>query len=112
LNADCQGIVVKQTKTLKNRRMILLITDLYGKISAGTSTSERGKGKSALALRPFTLGRYRLSRRGSYINIVEGEAIHSYYDFASDYDKFVEASLILEWTGKIIPEDLPSPEIF
>ena len=92
--------------------MILLITDAYGKISAGASASERGKGKSALALRPFTLGRYRLSRKGAYVNIVEGETIHSYYGFASDYDKFIEASLLLEWTGKIMPEDMPSPEIF
>ncbi|MDR1028459.1 MAG: DNA repair protein RecO [Clostridiales Family XIII bacterium] len=109
---ECEGIIIRQTKALKGRRMILLFTDRYGKISAGTSISEKGKGKSALATRPFTLGRYRLASSRGYANITGAETVHSYYAFGEDYDKFVNASLILEFTGKTLPEAAPAPDIY
>ncbi|MDD2217931.1 MAG: recombination protein O N-terminal domain-containing protein, partial [Eubacteriales bacterium] len=51
---------MKQTKATNGRRMIVLFSKKYGKISAGTGITEKGKGKSALAMRPFTFGRYEL----------------------------------------------------
>lgn len=58
---DTEGIVLRQIKTSYNRRMILLFSKKYGKISAGTSIQEKGRGKSSLALRPIlTYGRYEL----------------------------------------------------
>ena len=47
MKADTEGIVLRETKTSYNRRMILLFTREYGKISAGTNLGERGKSKSA-----------------------------------------------------------------
>ena len=47
---DTEGIVLRQIKTSYNRRMILLFSKKYGKISAGTSIQEKGRGKSSLAL--------------------------------------------------------------
>ena len=102
---ECEGIIIRQTKILKGRRMILMLTDNFGKMSAGTSISERGKAKSALALRPFTLGKYQLKRSKGFTNITSGEVIHSYYGLAEDYDKFINASFALEFTSKILPED-------
>lgn len=102
---ECEGIIIRQTKILKGRRMILMLTDKFGKISAGTSISERGKGKSALALRPFTHGKYQLRTSKGFTNITSGEVIHSYYGLAENYDKFVNASYSLEFTSKILPEN-------
>ena len=51
---DTEGIVLRQTKTVAGRRMILLFSRKFGKISVGTSAAEGGKNKSALAARPFT----------------------------------------------------------
>ncbi len=62
---DTEGIVLRQVKTSYGRRMILLFSKKYGKISAGTGINERGKGKSSLALRPFTYGRYELFKTGT-----------------------------------------------
>ncbi|MCF0141628.1 MAG: recombination protein O N-terminal domain-containing protein, partial [Mogibacterium sp.] len=39
-----EGIVLKQRKIAGNRRMITVFTRKYGKISAGTSINEKGKG--------------------------------------------------------------------
>jgi DNA repair protein RecO (recombination protein O) len=112
LYGECEGIVIRQTKTLKGRRMILLFSDKYGKISVGTSVSERSKGSSALAMRPFTHGRYQLVSSRGFTNIKDAETLRSYYGFGDDYDKFLNASLILEFTGKILPEEVPAPDIY
>ena len=46
MRTDTEGIVLRETKTSYNRRMILLFSKDYGKISAGTSLGERSKSKS------------------------------------------------------------------
>ncbi|MDR0596418.1 MAG: DNA repair protein RecO [Clostridiales Family XIII bacterium] len=109
---ECNGIVLRQTKALKGRRMILLFTDRLGKVSCGTSISERGKSASALAVRPFTVGRYTLRRERGYTNISGAETIKSYYSYGEDYDKYVNASLVLEFAGKLLPEEAPAPELY
>jgi DNA repair protein RecO (recombination protein O) len=111
---ECEGVVLRQTKILKGRRMILLLTEGLGLISCGTSVSERGKSRSALAVRPFTRGLYQIrqdEKSGrTYYNISSGEVIQSYYSFGEDYDKFANASLVLEFTAKTLIEDAAVPE--
>jgi DNA repair protein RecO (recombination protein O) len=110
--AECEGIVIRRTRILKGRSMVLLLTDQFGKISAGTSLSERGKSRSALALRPFTVGRYQLRRDRDFINIVSGETLKSYFELAENYDKFLNASIAVELTYKALPEDAPAADIY
>ena len=50
---DTEAIVLRQVKTVGGRRMILLFSKKFGKISVGTNATEGGKSKSALAIRPF-----------------------------------------------------------
>jgi len=109
---DTEGIILRQIKTLDNRRMILLFSRKYGKISAGTNISERGKNKSALAIRPFTYGKYELFKGHSGYNINGAEAKRSFFGIGEDIDKFMIASYILEFTNKILPEDHPSERLF
>ena len=55
---NSEGIILRQVKAASGRRMLLVFTKKYGKISAGSDISEKGRGKAALALRPFTYGQY------------------------------------------------------
>ena len=50
---ETEGIVLKQVKIAGGRRIVLLFSEKYGKISTGTGLSEKGKGKNALAMRPL-----------------------------------------------------------
>ncbi len=109
---DTQAVVMRQVKTMNGRRMIVLFSRKYGKIGAGTSISEAGKTKSALALRPFTLGRYELSKVGDNFYINGAEAIRSYYRIGEDVDKYLRASYVLEFTDKLLPEGDPAPAVF
>lgn len=106
---DTEGVVLRQTKTVNGRRMIVLFSKQYGKISAGTSISERGKNKTALALRPFTYGRYELFKNRDTYNINGAETLQSYYQIGEDVDKFMCASYVLELTDRLLPEDQPAP---
>ncbi|MEI8215717.1 MAG: DNA repair protein RecO [Eubacteriales bacterium] len=109
---DTEGVVLKQVKTLNNRKMILLFSRKFGKISAGSNVSERGKSKSSLALKPFTYGRYELFKNKETYNINSTEVIKSYYKIGEDIEKYMICSYILEFTEKLIPLDQPSPALF
>lgn len=109
---DTEGIVLRQTKTVAGRRMILLFSRKFGKISVGTSAAEGGKNKSALAARPFTYGRYELFKGRDSYNLNNGQVIKSYYGIGEDLDKYLAASYVLELTEKLLAEDLPQPAIF
>lgn len=109
---DTEAIVLRQVKTLNGRRMLLLFSRKFGKISVGTSLTEGGKNKSALAVRPFTYGRYELFKSRDSYSLNSGQVIKSFYSLGEDLDKYAAASYVLELTEKLMAEDLPQPKMF
>ncbi len=109
---DTEGIVLRQVRTSYNRRMILLFSRKYGKISAGTGIGEKGRGKNALALRPFTYGRYELFRGRDSYNINSAEVIRSFYRIGEDVDKYMQGAYVLEFTEKALEEEMPAQAVF
>lgn len=109
---DTEGIVLRQIKTSYNRRMIVLFSKKYGKISAGTSLGDKGRSKSSLALRPFTFGRYELFINRDSYNINSAEVLKSYYRIGEDIDKYMNGAYVLEFTEKVLAEGVPQAGIF
>lgn len=109
---DTEGIIFRQVKTVNGRRMVLLFSKKYGKISAGTNLNEKGRNKSSLAMRPFTFGKYELFKNRDNYHINGMEVIKSYYRIGEDVEKYMYCSYILEFTEKLLQEDAPAPEIF
>jgi len=109
---DSEGIVLRQTKALNGRRMLVIFTQRYGKISAGTSISEKGRTKSALALRPFTYGRYELYKGRDSFSVNGAEAINGFYELGEDVDKYMSASAALELSDRLLEEEQPSAQMF
>ena len=109
---DTEGIIFRQVKTVNGRRMVLLFSKKYGKISAGTSISEKGKSKSSLAMRPFTYGRYELFKNRDSYHINGSEVIKSFYRIGEDVEKYMCCSYVLEFTEKLLQEEAPAPGIF
>ncbi|NLT47577.1 MAG: DNA repair protein RecO [Clostridiales bacterium] len=110
--AETEGIILKQIKIAGGRRMLVIFTKRYGKISAGTSISEGGKNRSALALRPFTYGKYQINKTGSHYHVNGGETIASHYPIGEDIDKYLCASFGMEFTDKLLPEEAAAPRLF
>ncbi|HHU16656.1 MAG: DNA repair protein RecO [Anaerovoracaceae bacterium] len=109
---DTEGIVFRQVKTVNGRRIVLLFSKKYGKISAGTNISEKGKNKSSLALRPFTYGRYELYKSRNNFHINSTDVIRSYYRIGENVEKYLYCSYALEFTEKLLPEEAPAPGVF
>ncbi len=109
---DTEGIVLRQVKTSYGRRMVLLFSKKYGKISAGTSIAEKGRNRSSLALRPFTYGRYEMFKNRESYNINSADVIRSYYGIGEDVDKYMNGAYVLEFTERILSDEVPAPGIF
>ena len=107
-----EGIVLKQVKTMNGRRMITIFSKIYGKISCGSSITEGGKNKTALALRPFTYGKYELFKGRETYNIQGAETLKSYYGIGEDVDKYMAASYVLELTEKVLMDEEAQPKLF
>ena len=110
---DTEGIILRQVKATGGRRMVSVFTKNYGKISVGTNLNERSnKTRAALAIRPFTYGRYELFKNRDYYNLNGAETVKSFYAFGEDIEKFTLASYALELTDKVLLEENPQPRLF
>ena len=109
---DTEAIVLRQVRTVSGRRMLLLFSRKFGKISVGTSVTEGGKNKSALAVRPFTNGRYELFKGRESYNLNHAQVIRSFYKIGEDLDKYMAASYVLELTEKILPDEMAQPKLY
>ena len=107
-----EGIVLRQRKISGNRRMIVLFSKNYGKISAGTSINEKSKGKSALALRPFTYAEYDIFKGRDSYSINNAQVKHSYYSIGEDLDRFMVASKLIEYLDAVLEEGQSRPKLF
>ncbi|MDR0852942.1 MAG: DNA repair protein RecO [Clostridiales Family XIII bacterium] len=106
------GIVLRQVQALNGTRMITMLTEDGGKISAGTKISEGSKKASALAIRPFALSRFMITERGGFLNIGSSEALDAHYGIGENVDRYMDASFVLEFTDKLLPEGLCDTEVF
>ena len=112
MHIDSRGIIFRQVKTTDMRRMLLIFTEKCGKFSVGTSLPEKNQKHASLALRPFTCGNYSIYKGRNYYNLDRVETLKSFYGIGEDLDKYMAASLALELTEKIVPEEVPQPRIF
>ncbi len=106
------GIVLRQRKIANNRRMIVLFTRQYGKISAGTSVNEKSRSKAALALRPFTYAEYDIFKGREAYSINSASVSRSFYAIGEDIDRFMAASAFIEYLDKVLGEGEPMPRLF
>ena len=107
-----EGIVLRQRKIANNRRMIVIFTKKYGKISAGTSINEKSRSRSALALRPFTCAEYDIFKGREAYSINSASVLKSFYSIGEDLDRFMSASVFLEYLDKVLQEGEAMPALY
>lgn len=112
MHISTEGIVLTQRKIAGNRRLIVIFTKKYGKLTVGTTMNEKGKGKSALALRPFTYADYNIFKGRDYCNLDSAQVIRSFYAIGENWDKYVAASRLLKYLDSILEEGQASTKLF
>lgn len=63
-------------------------------------------------MRPFTYGRYEMFKNRESYNINSADVIKTYYKIGENVDKYMSGAYVLEFTEKVLPEEVSSPEIF
>lgn len=92
--------------------MTLLLTDRYGKISAGMWDRAKGKKPRTQSVAPFSrIHAVIVQRRNSY-DLIRAEIEKSNYELGEDVDKYLYASYALELTDQAVSENVPVPEVF
>ena len=109
---ETEGIVLRQIKIPGDRRMLTLFTRELGKVSAATGIRQNSRTNSSLALRVFTHGRYELYHGRNVYSINSAETVESFFGIGEDTERFFFASCSLEYTDKILTEDVPAKGIF
>ncbi|MBQ6314905.1 MAG: DNA repair protein RecO [Mogibacterium sp.] len=107
-----EGLVLRQRKIANNRRMIVIFTRQYGKISAGTSLTEKSRSRAALALRPFTFSEYELFKGREAYSINSASVKKSYFSVGEDLDRFMVASAFINFLDRVLQEEEPMPGLF
>jgi len=108
---ETDAIILRVVKTLKGRMMVLLFTEKYGKISAG-AFQRVNKQNSGSALRPFAFGFYELRKSLGIFQINKSEIKNGFFSLGENLERFVNASFIMEFTEKLLPEEAPFPALF
>lgn len=109
---NTEGIVLKQRKIASNRRLIVLFSREYGKITAGTNITEKGRGKNALALRPYTFSEYDIFKTRDSYNINAASVKQSFYSIGEDIDRFMAASTLIEYVDSVLEEGQKANKLF
>ena len=109
---DTRGIVLRQVKTIGGRRMISLFTEQFGKIGAGVTISERGKGRQSAAMNPFTYGNYELFISHGRYHLNKGQVVKNFYRIGADVDRYMAAAYGLELCDKLLEEEVPAKDLF
>lgn len=109
---NTEGIVLRQRKIAGNRRMIVIFTRQYGKLSAGTSINEKSRSRAALALRPFTFAEYELFKGRESYSINSASARRSYYSIGENLERFMTASAFITYLDKVTAEGEPMPALY
>ncbi len=101
---ETEGLVLRRRNIVNERKMLILLTEKYGKLSVGTNINLKSKSKTALPLSPFTISRFEIYKKGEFYNISKAETKESYFSIGEDIDKYIAGSSILELTDKVIDE--------
>ena len=109
---ETEALVLRQINIVNGKKVLVLFTEKYGKISAYTSINLKTRSKAALSLKPFTVSRFEIYKNGDIYNISYAETKQSYYTIGEDIDKYLASSVILELTDKVIVEGEKQLEIY
>lgn len=109
---ETDGIVLRQTKIPGDRRMLTLFTRKLGKISVAAGIRKNSRNKSSLPLRVFTHGYYSLYHGRNVYSLNSAETVESYFGIGEDTERFFFASCGLEFTDRILTEDVPAEGVF
>lgn len=106
-----RGVVLRSRALGEKDRVLVLLTEEGGKISASARGARNPKSKLAALAQPFTLARFLIAKGRSLDIVSQAEIENAHTHLAGDLIKTAWASYFCELCDAI-PEHLPDPELF
>ncbi len=85
----------------ENDKILTLLTDSLGKISAGIKGVKKAGAKLKFAAQPFCFAEYILAKRGEKYTVTQASETESFYDLRTDINKFYAAAAVCEAADRL-----------
>ncbi len=90
------AVMLKACDYGENDKILTLLSDELGKISAGIKGVKKAGAKLKFAAQPFCFAEYILTKKGERYTVTQASEIESFYDLRTDINKFYAASAVCE----------------
>lgn len=110
-NYPTRGIVLRTRAIGEKDRVLIVLTEEHGKISASARGARNPKSKLAAAAQTFTLARFLIARGRSLDIVAQAEIEDAHTHISGELIKTAWASYFCELCDAL-PEELPDPELF
>ena len=109
---EFDAICIRSVDYAENDKIITLYGTDVGKISMVAKGAKKPKAKLKYAASPLCFGHYYYSGKGTKQTLVGCDMYDSFFDIATDPEKFYAATVILEILDKMGMEDDYNKELF
>ena len=105
------GVVLRTTPLRESDLLVVLYTDVHGRVSAVARGARKSKRRFAGALSLLVLGRYQLGRRprGELWGLESADVVREWTQLAADVVAVAHASYVAELVGALLPPEAPEP---
>ena len=100
-----RGIVLKTQDYKENDKLLWILTEEYGKISAIAKGARKSKNKNFSNTLPFCFGEYVLFKGRALYTLNEGRIIDSFQDVLNNYDTLIYGSYFNELVDIALEEE-------
>ncbi len=109
--ADAHGVVLRTTPLRESDLLVVLYTDVHGRISAVARGARRSQRRFAGALSLLVLAKLELGKkpRGELWHLDSAEVVREWTRLASDVVAVAHASYVAELVGALLPAEQPDP---
>lgn len=109
--AETLGVVLRTSPLRESDLLVVLYTDVHGRISAVARGGRRSQRRFAGALSLLVLAKWELGRkpRGELWSLESAEIVREWTQLASDVVAVAHASYVAELVGALLPAESPDP---
>lgn len=105
------GVVLRTTPLRESDLLVVLYTDVHGRVSAVARGARKSQRRFAGALSLLVLGRYQLGRppRGELWSLESADVVREWTRLSADVVAVAHASYVAEIVAALLPAEAPEP---
>lgn len=111
MNITANGLVLSEVAVRDNDKILTILMEGIGKISAGARGAKRMKSPLMPIAQPFVYASFNLYSKGEKYYIDGGEQLASFYELRGDLVKLALASYVTELARIVTEENNPDDEV-